>query len=122
MVTEAALLTLLLMTSAGESSVTNGALNGQPRIVQAAPRFVLVPGTPVQYARGVDATVFAYGGRYYAFHDGAWLSSASYRGPWVLFTPDRVPPAVRAVPATFYRIPPGPMKTPGTNGKPTGGW
>ena len=42
-----------------------------------------------------------------SFHNGAWFLAPSYNGPWKLITTERVPKPVRAVPASYYRIPPG---------------
>lgn len=106
MATEAVLLTILLATSGG-APATNSTITAPHSVVNAAPHLVLVPGSRVRYAPDLDFNLLAYGGRYYRLHDGAWLVAASYRGPWVPVTPDRIPHAVRAVPVAYFRIPPG---------------
>jgi hypothetical protein len=81
-----------------------------PIVVAAPPRLVVVPGTPVSYAPGVSFNFFAYGGRYYTHHDGAWFVSATYGGPWTFVAVERVPRPVLAVPVTYYKVPPGHAK------------
>ena len=82
-----------------------------PRIVLTAPpQLVVVPGSPVFYAPGVSINFFAYGGRYYSFHDGAWFLATAYGGPWTTISAGRVPQPVLAVPVAYYKIPPGHAK------------
>jgi hypothetical protein len=82
-----------------------------PRIVLTAPPpLVVVPGSPVFYAPGVSINFFAYGGRYYSFHEGAWFVATAYGGPWTTISAGRVPQPVLAVPVAYYRIPPGHAK------------
>ncbi len=71
---------------------------------------VVVPGTPVYYAPGLSVNFFAYGGRYYTHHNGAWFAAANYSGPWTFIAVERVPRPVLAVPAAYYKVPPGHMK------------
>jgi hypothetical protein len=78
-----------------------------PVFVEAPPRIVVVPGTPVYYAPGAEFNLFVYGGRYYSFHNGAWFTSTTHGGPWVVLERERVPRPVLAVPTTYYRMPPG---------------
>jgi len=66
-----------------------------------------VPGTDVYRVPSASFNLFLFGGRYYSFHNGAWFLAPSYNGPWKLITTERVPKPVRAVPASYYRIPPG---------------
>jgi hypothetical protein len=89
-----------------------------PPVVIATPRFVVVPGSPVQYAPAVSFNLFVYGGRYYSFHNGAWFHSPRRGGPWVLVPMDRVPHVVRAVPATYYKVRPGPARKLDRSGPP----
>ena len=58
------------------------------------------------YAPGASINFFAYGGRYYTFHEGAWFVATTYGGSWVTVARDRVPKPVLAVPVAYYRIPP----------------
>ncbi len=79
-------------------------------VLPAPPPLIVVPGTPVYYAPSLNINFFAYGGRYYRHHNGAWFMASSYAGPWGFITVDRVPRPVLAVPATYYKVPPGHMK------------
>src|SRR5438046_1227841 len=79
-------------------------------VFPAPPRLVVVPGTPVYYAPGVEENVFVFRGHYYSFHNGAWFYAPTYRGPWRFVRAERVPVAVRRVPVKYYAIPPGHAK------------
>ena len=81
-----------------------------PVIVAAPPQLVVVPGSPVFYAPGASINFFAYAGRYYSFHDGAWFVATTYGSPWVTIAPAKVPRPVLAVPVTYYKVPPGHAK------------
>jgi len=89
-----------------------------PIVVTAPPQLVIVPGSPVFYAPRVSINFFAYGGRYYSFHEGAWFVATTYGGPWATIAPARVPRPVLAVPVTYYKIPPGHAKKMGRGGVP----
>jgi len=81
-----------------------------PVVVVSPPQLTVVPGSPVFYAPGASMNFFAYGGRYYTFHEGAWFVATTYGSPWVTIAPARVPRPVLAVPVTYYKIPPGHAK------------
>jgi hypothetical protein len=81
-----------------------------PIVLPAPPSVVVVPNSPAYYAPGVDFNLFMYGGRYYTFHHGSWFYATSHGGPWVFIAPERVPRPVAAVPAPYYKIPPGHAK------------
>ena len=81
-----------------------------PPIVATPPQLVVVPGSPVFYAPGVEMNFFAYGGRYYSFHRGGWFVATKHGGRWVAVAPGQVPQPVLAVPASYYKIPPGHAK------------
>jgi hypothetical protein len=89
-----------------------------PVVVTAPPQLVVVPGSPVFYAPGASMNFFAYGGRYYSFHEGTWFVATSYGSPWVTIAPARVPQPVLAVPVAYYKIPPGHAKKMGRDGGP----
>jgi hypothetical protein len=78
-----------------------------PVVVAAPPQLVVVPGSPVFYAPGASMNFFAYGGRYYTFHEGAWFVATTYGSPWVSIAPAKVPRPVLAIPVTYYKVPPG---------------
>lgn len=67
------------------------------------PRMVVVPGTRVYYVRDADVDVYRYGRFYYAFDDGRWYRSASYRGPWVYVRGRAVPRQIYMVPTDYRR-------------------
>jgi len=79
-------------------------------MIAEPPRVVIVPGSPVYYAPGVDFNLFVYHRHYYRFHEGAWFIASSHGGPWTHVERARVPQPVLAVPVTYYRIPPGHAK------------
>jgi hypothetical protein len=78
-----------------------------PPVLVATPRFVVIPGSPVQYAPGVSFNLFIHSGRYYSFHNGVWFHSPRRGGPWAIIAMERVPHVVRAVPVTYFKVPPG---------------
>jgi hypothetical protein len=79
-------------------------------VIQAPPRLVLVPGTPVFYAPEVEYNYFVYGDHHYIVRDGRWFIARTHRGPWRLVAVERVPRPIVAVPVTYYRVPPGHAK------------
>jgi len=91
-----------------------------PPVLVATPRFVVIPGSPVQYAPGVSFNLFIHSGRYYSFHNGVWFHSPRRGGPWVVVAMDKVPHVVRAVPVTYYKVPPGHAKKHDKDGPPMG--
>jgi hypothetical protein len=117
----ATLITMILAASLGmippaPASATNVNVNivvpapPPPPVVVATPRLVVIPGSPVLYAPGVSFNLFVHSGRYYSFHNGVWFHSPKRGGPWMVVAMDKVPHVVRAVPVTYYRIPPGHAK------------
>ncbi len=81
-----------------------------PVVVVSPPQLVVVPGTPVFYAPGARMNFFAYAGRYYTLHEGAWFVATTSGSPWVAIAPAKVPRPVLAVPVSYYKIPPGHAK------------
>lgn len=90
--------------------VNIGAPPPPPIAFAAPPPLVVVPGTPVYYAPTVSVNLFAYGGRYYSHHNGAWFMAANYSGPWGFIGVAQVPQPVLGVPMAYYKIPPGHLK------------
>jgi hypothetical protein len=78
--------------------------------VAAPPRLVVVPGSPVYYAPSLSVNFFAYEGRYFTFHQGAWFVASGHSGPWSHVAVERVPRPVLAVPVSYYKVPPGHAK------------
>ena len=81
-----------------------------PLMIAAPPQFVVIPGTQVSYAPDVPHNYFFYGGKYYLFHEGAWFLAPAHRGPWTFLAVEHVPPPLRGVPLSYYKIPPGHRK------------
>ena len=81
-----------------------------PVVVVAPPQLAVVPGSPVFYAPSARMNFFAYGGRYYTFHEGAWFVATTYGSPWVAIAPAKVPRPVLTVPVAYYKVPPGHAK------------
>ena len=81
-----------------------------PVVVVAPPQLVVVPGSPVFYAPRASMNFFAYAGRHYTFHEGAWFVATTHGSPWVAIAPAKVPRPVLAVPVTYYKVPPGHAK------------
>ncbi len=94
------------LAARGEVNI-NVNVGSPPMVFASPPRLVVVPESPVSYAPDVGINLFAYEGRYYSFHDGAWFFATTHRGPWIALAPERVPPPVLAVPVRYYRVPPG---------------
>ena len=78
--------------------------------IGAPPRVVAIPGTPVYHVPSMPYNYFIYGGHYYLFHEGMWLSAASYNGPWTAIAIERVPRPILGVPVEYYKRPPGHWK------------
>lgn len=78
--------------------------------IGSPPPLVVVPGMPVYYAPSLSVNFFAYGGRYYTYSNGAWFVATTYSGPWTFTAVGQVPKPVLAVPAAYYKVPPGHLK------------
>ncbi len=118
----AAALGVIPAQSASATNVNVGVNIGPPPppILVATPRFVVIPGSPVQYAPAVSFNLFIHSGRYYSFHNGVWFHSPRRGGPWAAIAMDRVPHVVRAVPVGYYKVPPGHAHKDVKDGPPTG--
>jgi hypothetical protein len=81
-----------------------------PAAIAAPPRVVSIEGSRVFYAPASSYNLFIYDGRYYSFHNGVWFVAAGAGSRWTFVASTAVPPAVLAVPVSYYRIPPGHAK------------
>jgi hypothetical protein len=101
------ILASLMLTAAASSAGTTVNVNigpPPPIVVAAPPPLVVVPGVPVvSYVPSVQADVFVYQHQWYYSHDGHWWVGRSYRGPWVLVGPGRLPQPIVAVPVRYYK-------------------
>ncbi len=79
-----------------------------PALVVASPPRL----SPVFYGPSANYNLFVYAGRYYSLHGGTWFIAASSGSSWGIIATNRVPQPVLAVPATYYKIPPGQAKGP----------
>lgn len=66
-------------------------------VVPAPPQVVVIPGTPVYYAPGLNVDVFFYSGYWWTPYQGYWYRSPYYSGPWA-YAP--------APPRVFLHLPP----------------
>jgi len=105
---------LLVFTSGASRADTTVNVNigpPPPIVVAAPPPLVVVPGVPVvSYVPSVQADVFVYQHQWYYSTGGHWWVGRSYRGPWVLVGPGRLPQPIVAVPVRYYKVPPGHLK------------
>lgn len=71
--------------------------------LRAYPELSPIPDHPVYYAPHIDANLFYFGGRYWAFSHDGWYSSTWYNGPWEALSDDDIPLFVLRVPVRYYR-------------------
>ena len=105
----------LLLPLAAQGEVNVNVNIGPPPVVLAAPpSLVVIPGSAVSYAPSVSMNFFAYGGRYFSLHNGAWFVASTHQGPWAVIAINHVPQPVLTVPVTYYKqVPPGHAKKAG---------
>ena len=104
-------LAALAVTSSASIAAAHVTVNlGPPIVVQAPPRLVVVPESPVFYAPDVEYNYFVYDHRHWVLRDGRWYVARTYRGPWTVVPVARVPSPVAAVPVAYYKVPPGHAK------------
>ncbi len=89
-----------------------------PPMLIPSPRVTKVPESEVYYVPGASFNLFVFRGHYYSFHRGVWFQGSTHNGPWTVVEMRHVPPPVLAVPARYYRIPPGQAKKLGLGGPP----
>lgn len=102
---------LLAQAPAAQAQVIVGGSVQAPGIgfslnLASAPQMVQVPGYPVYVAPEVNANLFFYSGRYWAFQNDQWYASPGYDGPWRYVALLDVPAFVLRVPVNYYRAPP----------------
>ncbi len=83
-----------------------------PLVVAAPPEVVVIPGTYVYFAPGIEVDFFFYHGYWYRPYRGYWYRATGYNGPWVYIAPSRVPRPLLSLPPDFRRIPPGHQRIP----------
>ena len=74
---------------------------GPPPVVAfpGEPEMVVVPGTYVYFAPGVNEDLFFYHDYWYRPYEGRWYRARSYNGPWAFIERTRVP-------RVFFQLPP----------------
>jgi len=103
---------LALLTAIVFSAPLRAQARNAPAVVEVPLQlFIAVPSAPtVYYAPEAPLDVFQYGGRYYTWQDG-WYVTERPGTPWVYVADNQVPRQVRLVPAKYYkRVPPGHAK------------
>lgn len=69
--------------------------------LQAAPAVVMIPGSYVYYAPGINVDPLFYRGYWYRPDEGHWFRCRSYNGPWVYVEPSRMPRALLELPRDY---------------------
>jgi hypothetical protein len=64
----------------------------------------------VSYVPSVQVDLFFFQHQWYYAHGGHWWVGPSYKGPWVIVGPGRLPRHIVAVPVRYYKVPPGHLK------------
>ena len=106
----AATLVLVASTGAVAANVQVNIGFPAPPILQVAPPLVVVPAAPaVSYAPQAPYDVFYYGGQYYAYNNG-WFVTPRVGHPWAYVERAHVPHQVLVVPTKYYKVPPGHLK------------
>ena len=77
------------------------------------PPVAVVPGTAVYHAPSLPQNYFVYRRHYYLYHEGMWLSSVHYNGPWTVIALEQVPPSLLVVPVKYYKARPAHWKKSG---------
>jgi len=97
--------------SSGDTSVNVNIGPPPPIVLAAPPPLVVVPGVPVvRYAPAARVDLFLFERQWYYAYGGHWWVGPTYRGPWVLVGPGRLPRPIVAVPVRYYKVPPGHFK------------
>jgi hypothetical protein len=94
----AALCLVLAAPAAAELNINVGIGIPAPVIaIPVGPAMVVIPGTPVYYAPGLDVDIFFYQGYWWTPYQGYWFRSHAYNGPWT---------AMHRPPSAFMNLPP----------------
>ena len=67
------------------------------------PDVVIVPGSRVYYYEAPSYDVYRYGNTWWVDRGGVWYRAASYRGPFVRASFERVPRQIVVVPVEYHR-------------------
>jgi hypothetical protein len=102
-----ALVAVALAAGAATAADVNITVGWPPPLILEKPRVVLVPETKVYTAPNLEFNVFLFGGKYWSLHNDRWFVLVKVGGPWTPVVVEKVPAEVRAVPAKYYKVPPG---------------
>ncbi len=73
-------------------------------VLPAPPSAVVIPGSYVYYAPGINVDLLFYHGYWYRPDDGHWYRCRSYNGHWTYVRPSRVPRALMELPGDYRDI------------------
>lgn len=76
-------------------------------VVPAPPPVVVIPGTYVYYAPGLEVDILFYQGYWYRPYQDRWYRSRSYNGPWGFVPVRSMPRTLISLPPHYREIPPG---------------
>jgi hypothetical protein len=94
-------------------NVQVGVPSPPPVVLAVPPPLVVVADVPgVHYAPAAQVDLFFFDKRWYYWHGGYWFAGPTHTGPWVHVVPAKVPRALIALPAKYYKVPPGHLKHP----------
>lgn len=98
---------LLLLGISGRDAAAGVSLSvniGPPVMVGAPSAMVMVPGTRVYFAPGLDVDIFFYGGYWWSPRGDRWYRSTDYGGPWRMAARGSVPRSVYRVPRDYREV------------------
>jgi hypothetical protein len=96
-----AALFLLCAAAPAHSEVSVNINIGPPMVVQQAPEMVVVPGSLVYFAPGVNVELFFFRGYWWSRNENRWFRSREYKGPWKGMEGRRVPVEIVRLPPRY---------------------
>ncbi|MBW7957291.1 MAG: hypothetical protein H3C68_05290 [Deltaproteobacteria bacterium] len=99
---------MLALAAAGASRADVNVSINLPAIALKPPQAVVViPGTYVYFAPGLDIAVFFHQGYWWRPHNKRWYRAAELGDAWVLIESRKVPGALLKIPPGYRDTPPG---------------
>ncbi len=106
-------LACLAGTGSAEVNVNVGVFAPPPAyVVPAPPEVVVIPGTYVYYAPGLDVDILFFHGYWWRPYEGRWYRAKHYNGPWGFVRGERVPREIVGLPHDYRHMPPGHERIP----------
>ena len=99
-----ALVVLSIAASGAAAEVSLSVNIGPPLIVAPPSAMVMVPGSSVYFAPGLDIDIFFYGGYWWSPRGDRWYRARAYDGPWRGVSRSSVPRAVHRVPGDYRSV------------------